>query len=205
MIKGFWHIALMGNWYSVVSNQLRIMLYSGLYNECSIIKIGCIGSQKEKDYLERFIVNLYPKLKTCYYSPNLNEYEFPTLGLIEKDKDEYKGFYIHTKGVSKPNDTCTAHWGAWMNESILGAWKYHHKNLYQHDMSGVNWLDTYYSGNFFWFRSSIVQTLPKLSTLNKKNRYEAEHWFCGSISPERCFKGAFKECGLGRDSFLINY
>jgi hypothetical protein len=134
----------------------------------------------------------------------MKEYEFPTLELIEGDKDTYSGFYIHTKGVSKPSDTCTAHWGAWLNESILNRWQEHYVNLETYDVSGVNWLDQgggYYSGNFCWFRSEIIKDLKKLSKIDKSNRYNAEHWF--TSGNHKYFKGEFKECGFGRDNFKM--
>jgi hypothetical protein len=36
----------------------------------------------------------------------------------------------------------------------------------------------HYSGNFFWFNSEYVSTLPPIDSLDKSNRYNAETWIC---------------------------
>src|ERR1035437_1578645 len=139
IIKGFWHIYMINHYYSIISDQLRIMLTSGLYDACDEINIGCIGDIKEKELLDKLFISLYPKLKLRRYSTRAEDYEFETLKLIEQDNSEYHGFYFHTKAVTKPADTIQNHWRAWLNESILNDWSHHNHNIaIGFDVSSVN-------------------------------------------------------------------
>jgi hypothetical protein len=180
-ILGFYHIFLVGHWYSVVSDQIRILITSGLYDRCEEINIGCIGTPQEKAYLDKFIIAPYPKLKVKYYSQRPEDYEFPTLELIEKDRSDYWGFYFHAKGVTKPDATDVNHWRSVLNEYCLNQWGVHFQNLVMgFDVSSINHLNSpdHFSGNFWWFNRKFINKLPKISTLNQKNRYQAEQWVC---------------------------
>lgn len=180
-ILGFWHIFLHAHWYSIVMDQLRILLTSGLYDECEEISIGCIGSPSEKAFLEKFVVTPYPKLKIKYYSENPLEYEFPTLRLIEKDESQYVGFYFHTKGVTRPFESVINHWRAYLNETVINFWREHRERVENgYDVSSVNYLKSpnHFSGNFWWFNRKYINNLPELSTLDHKNRFHYEQWIC---------------------------
>ena len=204
-IKGFWHILLWHHWYSIVTDQLRILLTSGLYDACEEISIGCVGSVSERDYLQRLIVDLYPKLKIKYYSGDAEEYEFSTLKLIEDDESEYVGFYFHTKGVTRPYETIINHWRAWLNEAILNRWKEHKLNVEtSFDVSSVNEMKEpdHFSGNFWWFNRNYIYRLPKIDTLDHKDRFQAEQWIC--MSKDRVVY-AKEFCEPGRDVFKIAY
>jgi hypothetical protein len=181
IVKGFWHIYMINHWYSVCVDQLRILITSGLYDRCEEISIGCIGTLQEREYLQKFIVAPYPKLKVKYWSERAEDYEFPTLELIEKNKGDYWGFYFHAKGVTKPDATDVNHWRAFLNEYVLNQWGVHFQNLVMgFDVSSVNFLKSpdHFSGNFWWFNRKFINKLPTISTLNHKNRWQAEQWIC---------------------------
>ena len=204
MIKGFWHIYMINHWYSVVTDQMRILLASGLYDMCENISIGCLGSKQEKDYLEKYVVNVYPKLKICYYSDIPERYEFPTLKLIEDDKSDYKGFYFHAKGVTKPADTMVNHWRAYLNEAILNKWQQHWLRVgLDYDVSSVNHLKSpdHYSGNYWWFNRKFINKLPLIHKLDHSNRWHAEQWIC--MGKGRYYWDEFKE--PGDNAFLMEY
>jgi hypothetical protein len=195
-IKIFWHQYLIGHWYSVVTDQLRILITSGLYERCEEISIGCIGTQKEKDYLVKYVIAPYSKLKIKYYSDIPQDYEFPTLELIEKDNSEYYGLYFHAKGVTKPDATDVNHWRAFLNETVINQFGWHYQNLLKgFDVSSVNHMKSpdHFSGNFWWFNRKFINKLPKISTLNHRSRYLAEQWICmgrGNLAYQK-----FKEPG----------
>jgi hypothetical protein len=204
-IKGYWHIFMVNHWLTIITDQLRIMLTSGLYDACEEINIGCIGRPEEKVDLERFITDLYPKLKIRYYSTNPLEYEFPTLRLIENDNSDYVGFYFHTKGVTKPFDNNIQVWRNWLNEAILNRWQEHYERVSNgYDASSVNFLPSpdHFSGNFWWFDRRYINQLPKLDTLQLRNRYHCEQWIC-MCKDRKVYAKEFIEAG--RDSFLIRY
>ncbi len=178
-ILGFYHIFLIGHWYTVVTEQLRILLTSGLYDACEEINIGCLGTPVEKSFLEKYIVEPHPKLKIRYYSERAEDYEFPTLKLIEADDSHYVGFYFHAKGVTKPAETVVNHWRAYLNETVINRWQEHRDRVENgYDVSSVNFLKSpdHFSGNFWWFHRSYIDRLPPISTLNHSYRWHAEQW-----------------------------
>lgn len=204
IIKGFWHIWLQAHWYSVVSDQMRILLTSGLYDACDEINIGCIGSPAEKAVLEKYFVSLYPKLKIRYHSERAEDYEFPTLRLIENDNSKYAGFYFHTKAVSKPFESVINHWRACLDEEILNRWQRHYENICNgYDVSSMNHMSgpDHFSGNFWWFNREYIKRLPRIDSLNHEYRWDAEQWICKS--PGKYYFPEFIE--PADNTFLMNY
>jgi len=205
IIKGFWHILLMNHWYSIVSDQMRILLTSGLYDKSEEINIGCLGSIQEYNLLQKLFVNQYPKLKVQYYSSEITKYEFDTLKRIETNEGDYAGFYFHTKAVTNPNDTIQNHWRAWLNEAILNRWREHYTNIVKgYDVSSVNHCvpplhPEHFSGNFWWFNRKYIDTLPKIDNLNKSNRWQAEQWICKGHGKFYATEFVYP----GRDIFLM--
>jgi hypothetical protein len=207
IIKGFWHLYLVNHWYSIITDQLRIMLDSGLYDAVEEINIGCIGDGQERALLDKLFVNQYSKLKVRYTSTNPLDYEYRTLKLIEADNGEYTGFYFHTKAVTQPANTIQNHWRAWLNESVLNDWYHHFHNIeIGFDVSSVNYCTPplhpeHFSGNFWWFNRKYINKLPAIDSLNWTNRYNAEQWICKGHG--RFYANEFKE--PGRDVFLMKH
>jgi len=182
-VKGFWHIHMVNHWFSIVMDQLRIVVVSGLYDACEEISIGCIGSPADKDYLERLVIAEYPKFKIKYSSTRAEDYEFPTLHLIEEDKESFVGFYFHTKAVTRPFDVMQNYWRAHMNEMVLNRWEENYQQILAgNDVSSINYLRNpdHFSGNFWWFNRSYIDKLPKIEALNPTYRWDAEQWICRS-------------------------
>ena len=180
-VKGFWHIFLHAHWYSVITDQMRILLTSGLYDACEEISIGCIGSPAERDFLQRYVVAVYPKLKIKYFSTIAEEYEFPTLRLIEADDSYYAGFYFHTKGVTRPFEGVIQNWRIYLNEMVLNRWQEHRDRVEgDYDVSSANYLKSpdHFSGNFWWFSRDYFNRCPPIDRIDLKNRFHAEQWIC---------------------------
>jgi len=178
-IHGYWHCYLINNWYSIITDQMRILLTSGLYDACEEINIGCIGSPKNKESLERLVISPHSKLKIKYYSQNPLEYEFPTLKLIEADNFPYIGFYFHLKGVTKPTDDMQLKERTFLNEIMLNQWRTHRYIIETgYDISSVNYLTipNRFSGNYFWFNRERMNKLPKIDDFDLTNRFNAEYW-----------------------------
>jgi hypothetical protein len=171
---------MINHWYAIVSDQMRILLTSGLYDACEEISIGCLGRPEERASLEKYFIDIYPKLKLRYSSAIPSEYEFPTLKLIEKDDSDYAGFYFHAKGVTKPLATEVGHWTAFLNEEMLNQWQRHYENISENgfDVSSVNYLKSpdHFSGNFWWFNRKHINNLPPIDALDHGNRWHAEQW-----------------------------
>lgn len=196
-IKGYWHIYGINSYYSIVIDQLRILLTSGLYDRCEDISIGFIGFPEEKQLFEKYVLSQYPKLKIRYYSNNPSDYEFPTLKLIEQDKGDYVGFYFHTKAITRPFETVINHWRHFLNENVIADWQLHYENVCNgYGVSSVNYLESpdHFSGNFWWFNRKYIDRLPKIDTLDKTNRFYAEQWVC-MCKNRHNFAKEFKEPG----------
>lgn len=173
---------LINSWYSIAIDQLRILLTSGLYDACEEINIGCIGFQEQRDFLQKYICDPYPKFKIRVHSENPLDYEYPTLRLIEADKSEYIGFYFHTKAVTRPFESNISHWRHYLNEMVLNRWQEHRARVEsgEYGASSCNFLRSpdHFSGNFWWFNRDYINCLPPLSALDPKNRYHCEQWIC---------------------------
>jgi len=202
IVKGFWHCYLVNHWYSICIDQMRILLDSGLYDRSEEINIGCIGTPEERALLQKLFINQYSKLKVKYFSNIPERYEFPTLKLIEDDKSKYVGYYFHTKGVTRPNETIINHWRAWLNEAILNRWQEHCERVENgYDASSVNYLanPNHFSGNFWWFNRKHISKLPKVLSLDLDNRFHAEQYIC--MRKGKYFYNEFVEPGV--DVFKI--
>jgi hypothetical protein len=204
-IKGFWHIYMINHYYTIITDQLRTLLTSGLYDVCEEINIGCLGTHQEKQNLEKFIVNVYPKIKIKYHAVGPWEYEFPTIKLIEDDNSVYVGFYFHTKAVTRPSDVAQNNLRSWLNEAILNRWQLHFTNVIsKYDLSSVNRMyePDHFNGNFWWFNREYINKLPKIASLDHKDRFMAEQWCC-KYDKKRVYAEEFLEGG--RDTFKIQY
>lgn len=193
---GFWHIALINNYFDVISEQLKIIIDSGLYSECSNIFVGCVGENISET---SNLFSHYPKIKILSHKRNLKEFEFATLSLLhEKSKTEppFYGFYFHTKGVSYPDNEGGKHWRDYMNYFNLKKWVENVKKLDEgFQTCGVKFIKDgfppHYSGNFFWFNSEYTRTLAPITKLNKKDRYAAEMWLCSNYPKVACLCDKF--------------
>ena len=185
-IIGFYHICMVHNWKAVVDEQINELVQYGLMDACESIQIGALGSPENKKVLEKKIAK-YPKFSIKYFDTDITKYEFPTLHLIEEEckKNEFYGFYFHTKGVSYNGHSGGTHWRHHMNYYNLELWQHCVDRLKAGaNLCGVKLLEksqkhvnpTHYSGNFFHFRSEYVETCPEVKSLNQKNRFEAEFW-----------------------------
>jgi hypothetical protein len=204
IIKGFYHIWLYQHWYSIVSDQIRILLTSGLYDACEEINVNLIGSKEEQALFEKYFSDIYPKLIIRTTSIEPTDYEFNALRMIENDYSQYAGFYFHAKGVSKPFDTKVNHWRAMLNQKILCEWGQHYQNILTgYDVSSVNYLrrPDHFSGNFYWFNREYIYQLPQVDALDHNNRWMAEQYIC--LAKGNFIYPAFQE--PGETAFKIKY
>jgi hypothetical protein len=204
-IKGFAHFYLINHWYTVVSEQMRIILTSGLYDACEEINVSLIGFPEDVVIFKKLFSELYPKLIIRKVSAEPMDYEFNALRLIESDNSPYIGFYFHTKAVSRPFEPYINYWRSWLNEAILNRWREHANRVETYyDVSSVNEMKSpdHFSGNFWWFNREYINRLPKIDTLDLKNRFAAEQWIC-MCKNRKTYAKEFVE--PGRDTFLMQY
>jgi hypothetical protein len=180
-IKIFVHIWAINHWYTVFTEQMRILLTSGLYDACEEISISLISSPAERYLFEMYFVDCYSKIKFKVWSEQPGNYEFPALRLIEADDSQYAGLYFHVKGVTRPFETVIQHWRSTLNEAILNQWQTHYQNILNgYDVSSVNFRQSpdHFSGNFWWFNREYIKRLPPVNGLDLTNRWHAEQYIC---------------------------
>lgn len=203
-LRGYYHILAINHYKSVVSEQVQMMVDSGLYDACEKISIGLLGNNEGLKGVTEIIAP-YPKIKIEEYSTDISNYEFKTLKILKHEADNSKepfyGFYIQTKAISypkwqqgtpnRPNANGItpeqAHIGGnylrdYMNHFIITKWK---DNVAQLDLGyetcgtqlrpNREWKE-HYSGNMWFFNSEYVKLLSPIETLNKRDRYECEFW-----------------------------
>lgn len=192
-IKGFWHICMINEYMQIITEQLKLIIDSKLYDKVTEIIVGCSGTDENLIKVKK-LFKPYSKIRIELHVTLLELYEFPTLETIYKNsqQDKFFGFYIHTKGVSWPKHEGGKYWRDYMNYYNLTKWKDCLKMLQKgYNLCGVKLLTEkdspafklHYSGNFFWFKSTYVETLNDPFTLNIKNRIEAEMWIGSGKSP----------------------
>ncbi len=191
----FYHICLLNHYEEIVKEYISVMDSSGLYEVCEEINVCCLGTIADYVRLKRLLES-HPKYKIVDWDAAVTRYEFITLKYLKKYCDTrppFYGFYSHGKGISWPRERDLkaynggTYWRAHMNFWNIIKWQDNIKILEEgYDMSGVKLLipkdspsgKLHYSGNYFFFKSDYIKTVPPIETLNQANRFEAEFWAC---------------------------
>ena len=190
-IVGFYHVFAINNWIEVVLEQIEMMLSSGLYDAAEAIYIGFNGSQHDLETFKRVTGNL-PKISVARVSDNALDYEFTTLRVMlqQAERDDFYGFYLHSKGVTSAfvqSHVSINRWRDCLNHYTISRWAWNVEKLNGgYNSSGVQYKDfvpnfpPHYSGNFFWFDSPLIKTLAPLTPEFCTDRFNAERWLSTS-------------------------
>lgn len=187
----FWHVCSLNNWLEVVEDQLKSIVDSGLINIIDKIYINFLGNSKHDiDFLTKQCSKIY----VVNYTDNYKDYERSCLHCLLdwSQNNESNILYMHTKGVSRPENNNVWNWRKLLEKHLI----YNHKNcidkLQDYDIVGINFLDqgkkeqkilnenhcAHFSGNFWWSKTSYIRILPKIRpdiiNLSKNNLY----WLC---------------------------
>jgi len=182
----FIHICTLGKFQTVVDEIFDFLQKSLLYKNLKGIYINIAG--EENVYL--------PNLDNIYVFPkrsNIDEYEFSTLTLI---KDFCKTnisniLYIHTKGVSTPNNICIDEWRQYMLYFNVIQYKKALELLNNNDAVGVDLVTepvAHFSGNIWWSKSSHINKLKDFYELPTiiSERHKAEFWILSQSDGKYC-------------------
>lgn len=180
----FTHFANIGNGYNIFLDQIDKIRTSGLYNKLDFIFIIMVGPHIK-------LCN-DPKFRVIYYSPNEQEWEFPTIKLIKSFSDNINKkvniLYIHTKGVlNKPN---AKEWRDYLEYFLISN---HNQCLYYlnnnrdcvgvnvniHPQQGDNGARCHFSANFWWTNTNYIKKLLPLCSTIEQDRYSSEHYLIG--------------------------
>jgi len=183
----FSHNYLVGDWETIVTEQLQLLLDTKLYQASTKIHY-CVFAYENNAY--RKFVNLVvqhdPLNKIQIIKHEENKFEFLTLKLLQDtikqcDKETYV-LYYHTKGltsVQKYENVIS--WRKCLEYFNIEKWTNLTKALNTFDTAGALYIDSgwpannFYAGNFWWSKTSYLKNLPDID-VNCEARIEAELW-----------------------------
>ena len=132
---------------------------------------------------------LFKNIKDFNFHPYKENNEFDTLEELSKfckENESAKVLYIHTKGVTTPNNPCISDWRKYMSYFLIEKYDDCLNALKTVDACGVDWQEhpePHFSGNFWWANASYINKLPSIETIsNPANRptltlrHQAEFW-----------------------------
>jgi predicted O-methyltransferase YrrM len=172
-LRGFMTVCCLGNYREVASELLDCLLESRLYDKTRSIEISLLGPPDDQRVIERLIRPL-EKITIGHRSCDLEEYEFPALGLLQDVCRTWSGlvFYLHTKGVShEPENQHLRYWRMLMLDTVVMNHQECVQALRDHDAVGTNWRGNHYSGNFWWARAEHVRSLPDVRAMRHSPQF----------------------------------
>lgn len=176
----FIHIATINNYKFIVDDFMNKIETSGLINEVSEINL-CI-SGLENISTNYFNINNF-KYKISY-NGSLDQFEFPTLNKLKdycKNNINDYVLYIHTKGISDPDNLCISDWRNYMTYFLIEKYKECFLTLENFETCGVDYHlepSPHYSGNFWWAKASHINNLSEFIDMPTilTERHKAEFW-----------------------------
>jgi len=172
------HIACINNYKDVFNEIMFKIKDSKLYDIVSEIRCGILG------VCDDITIFNDPKVVIRGQSDNLLLYESFTINLILDDamNNDFNVLYLHTKGVTKPNNIYVKDWMEYLCYFNI----YRHKEclelLYYNDAVGVNLLNKptwHYNGNIWWSKSTYIKNLKKCTNITHNS---PEFWLSESQS-----------------------
>lgn len=169
MVKVFLHIATMGEYQRIGNELINEIVSSGLLSNCDELNISIVGDGEFNHPYEDV------KIKK-YRTGQINEYEFPTLQMIEdaiNDSNEnIKILYLNSLGVTD-DSIYKKSWRSYLTYFNVVKFNECIKSLDNgYDVCGVDWRTDpipHYSGNFWWANSNYLKTLPKIIQINNNS------------------------------------
>jgi len=175
------HVCCINNWKEVVGDIFSDIKHSGLYDKITEIRCYVLSHNLEADLT--FFND--KKIKIIGAATDLGLYEVCTINKLHSDAllDDMKSentyvLYLHSKGVTKPDNNSVKGWVKFMK----------HFNIYRHqycinklidgcDAVGVNLAEgnSHFSGNFWW---SSYEHIRKLKKCGYSFYTEPEFWIC---------------------------
>lgn len=177
----FLHICTIGTFYQNIVDEIFFNLnISNIIHDLDTIYINVAGNGKL----------ILPQLKQINLNPsrsNIEDYEFSTLKQLKNFASFNAGniLYLHTKGVSTPNNVCIDEWRKYMLYFNIIKYKNALQVLESCDAVGVDLVNTpvtHFSGNIWWSKSNHINSLPAFEEMPTilSERHKAEFWICSN-------------------------
>lgn len=178
----YFHIATIGKYQDIFDEIYSQIIESNLINQVGSINL-CIVGQGD------LIIQENDKIK-IYQDSDISSGEFFTLDLLKTFSDSveqnHKILYLHTKGVTTPDNPCIDDWRKYMTYFNINQYEKCLYSLNQYDSCGVDLVDDptlHYSGNIWWANSSYIKKLPTINEIKFPKtspilsiRHNAEFW-----------------------------
>lgn len=178
----YFHIATIGKYQEVFDEIYTQLVESNIIDNVETINL-CIVGQGDLN------IQLNDKIK-IHQDSDVNSGEFFTLDKIKSfsnnSEENHKILYIHTKGVTTPNNECITDWRKYMTYFNVNQYQKCFELLDVYDSCGVDLVNNpalHYSGNFWWANSSYIKKLPTIDEIKFPKippilsiRHNAEFW-----------------------------
>lgn len=179
------HSYLVGDWKEIVSQQLKRLNSSGLYEAADAIHFTVNLANETEEEFNKLIVD-HPKIQTQFYTEN--SYEYPGIKKVKELGDNYddiKILYFHAKGVSndyknyatkeKSNEKIKniKLWKECLEYFVIDKWKECIDKLDVYDTAGVTCNNGWYWGNFWWATSKHIKGCDEVGMWG---RWDYEDW-----------------------------
>jgi hypothetical protein len=162
------HITCINNYEEVIENMMKKIKESDLYNKVKEIRISLIGDN---------FVELDNKMKIIY-TGKLGEYENHTINRIDVEDENEPILYLHSKGVTRPDNIFIKDWTELITYYLIEQWKICIEGLKYYDTVGVNLCiepSFHYSGNMWW---TTMKHLKNIGKLDYQNYLDSEMYIC---------------------------
>jgi len=213
-VKVFYHLACMGNWLQVFTEQMIQLKDNGFQQ----INLTVLGNKKELHIVQSICEELNLESYIIFNSADFNYFESPTLLAIEKYVRQNEGFvlYVHSKGVSNPKDETKVKWRRLMMKELVENWEKCVLELPHFDSIGVNWRDmppiSHYCGNFWYASAKYLRRLSdfkyyyqnpshQISDVFNKKRLGCEFWISSCEKPPSVLSLAYKNIDFCNQEF----
>jgi hypothetical protein len=174
----WYHVYAVNNWADICTQHLDALEQTPF----TIIRLGVVGDPDVRSEVTSLFTQ---RIKTQVVAEADKGFEQVTLTALweagQRDEAGDAILYCHVKGVTEPAD----YWRGEMTEHLVAGWETCVKALETHEVVGCHWMRrsedsvSFFGGNFFWSRSSVIRRLPKP---DDSTRWEAEVWL-GQADP----------------------
>jgi hypothetical protein len=160
----YFHIATIGKYQEIFDEIYSEIIQSGLIDKVNLLNLSVVGGGE-------LTVQPHSKIK-IHKHLYVETGEFFTLNLIKTFSDSIdencKILYVHTKGVTTPDNPCIDDWRQYMTYFNVNQYQKCFDTLEEYDSCGVDLVNEptiHYSGNFWWANSSYIKKLPTIDEI----------------------------------------
>lgn len=170
----FYHLACMGNWEQVFSEQMQQLSSNGFTN----IRLSILGSAEDVRTALATAGSAHLHAHLFFQSGDLTCFERPALEGIEAYAQHNGGYilYLHSKGVSNPADHTKTKWRRLMMRELVDKWETCVRQLPDYDAVGVNWREmppiSHFCGNFWYASVPYLRRLAAFQSYYDNPRYK---------------------------------